>query len=436
MSDRMEWLPIAAEFAKCNSWAETLSSLYSDMNNSDWDLPITKEGLRSAVRRYCKQNNIQLRPTTADLGQKQPQESYELKPDGTVISEKLLKIANLSVLSVQSLLEAHGFDDNWEIISYKNNLWNALAPEGRQITQYQSKITVKPRTNSVSFKHIDDYFDNKEYKPAREFSLPSQYSEDGEILEIDMPDLHNGLLSWRKETDEDYDLHIARQRFMRCIMDIVGRCKWRTFKKIVFVTLGDLMHIDNDEQKTTKGTFQQADGRTAKIFDYTLNILIDAITMLAEIAPVEMIYVCGNHDKTMGYTLARAVQMAFRTDDSIEFDVTPNPQKGRLWGGNLVGFTHGDMAKTNMRGWLQQRFKKEFGQSKHVEIHAGHYHSEKTTEIKQTTDDQGIIVRHLPAICGASYWEHQQGYGSGESAVVSFVWNDDLGLREMWHSTI
>jgi UDP-2,3-diacylglucosamine pyrophosphatase LpxH len=169
-------------------------------------------------------------------------------------------------------------------------------------------------------------------------------------------------------------------------------------------------------------------------------MLVDSITMLGNIAPTEVIYISGNHDRLIGYALMKAVAMAFRKDANVTFDTASDPQKFRLVGITLIGFTHGDMPAKNMASWLQHRARKEYGMSLFAEIHAGHFHTTKTVEAKrdvnQTEDIGGIIVRYLPTICNASYWEHQQGYVSGLKSVVSFVWSEENGLREMWYGSI
>ena len=54
----------------------------------------------------------------------------------------------------------------------------------------------------------------------------------------------------------------------------------------------------------------------------------------------------------------------------------------------------------------------------------------------QTEDMGGVVIRYLPTICNASYWENQQGYRSAVKAMMAFVWNETTGLREMWQSNI
>ena len=91
----------------------------------------------------------------------------------------------------------------------------------------------------------------------------------------------------------------------------------------MFITLGDILHVDNDNGTTTKGTQQQMDGRMAKITECAEDMLIDAITILGNIAPVEYIYLAGNHDREFGYMLARSVSNVFRNDPNVTCDISP-----------------------------------------------------------------------------------------------------------------
>lgn len=71
-----------------------------------------------------------------------------------------------------------------------------------------------------------------------------EYNKDGDTLIVELPDLQIGLLSWEKETgNDDYDISIAESRLAGCIADIVQRCSDRAFKKIIVVTLGDLIPL-------------------------------------------------------------------------------------------------------------------------------------------------------------------------------------------------
>ncbi len=353
------------------------------------------------------------------------------KENGEMIFEGLVTLLSGQAITPEVVMESHNLKpDEWTVVSFTTNAWESQVKGGKKIVLWQSKITVRPRTTKeITFEDVDRYFENKDFS-APIPTVKCEYDKNGEILEVCIPDLHSGLLSWKDETGEEYNLNIAKERFFKAMSDIVNRCRHHSFSKILFVTLGDLLHTDNDAQTTTKGTFQQVDGRIAHIFDYTLDMIIDGIRMLSEVAPVEVIYLCGNHDRVLGYTLAKAVEKAFTGHDDVNFDVSPNPQKYRLLGVSLIGWTHGDMPKKNMSSWLQDRARKEFGLCKYAEIHSGHYHSE------QVKPDGGVIIRYMPNIASSSYWEHQQGFPRGVKTVVCYRWHPQMGLRSIWYNNI
>lgn len=358
-------------------------------------------------------------------------QSAEYKSDGSATFEGIISLMEGEPITPEIIMQAHNLEKSkWDVMAYKTNFWQAQAKGGRKMLLYQSKISVKPKEiPEITLDEIDRYFESKDYSKGK---LPIEcvnYDEAAEILEIDLADPHVGLLSWRKESGSDYDLKIAKQRFFWCISDIVRRCEGMKLKKIVLVGLGDVLHVDNNEQKTTNGTFQQTDGRLEKITECAEDMIIDGITILGRLAPVEYIHLCGNHDRLTGYMLARSVKNAFKYDKNVTFDISPDPIKNKVFGISLVVFHHGDLPRKNT-GDLPINFAREhISETKFTEVHCGHYHTEETKVIG------GVRVRYLPTIAASSYWEHQQGYNS-DKAVVCYLWNEKAGLRSTWYTMI
>lgn len=362
--------------------------------------------------------------------------------NGVYESDDLIRMCQEDAKSPRRMLELHGLDpDLWEVVSCRNNLWHGQThhkfreAEGPRTLLYQSRLTAKPKADGVGFADIERWFAEHEFITEKPPVVPMWYDPDGETLEIDVADLHSGLLAWWRETGEDYDVNIARERFFSAMRDVIGRCSGRKFKKIILALLGDLLHTDNDQQTTTKGTFQQTDGRMSRVFTKTLDMLIEAIDWLGAIAPVDVVYTRGNHDHTMGWALIKAVEQAYRKDPNISVDVSPDSQKTRLIGCTLVGLTHGNMSEKNLTGWLQVRARKLPVVIKYIEEHVGHRHAEKTKERVQTQDNEGIITRTMPTIATSSAHEHDEGYVSTR-CMMCFVWGESTGLREMWYSNM
>lgn len=406
---------------------EIYDNYYKGKSNMSYDT------FNRALRKWkTRMNGVEKIQTEEVDGKTVTTRSVEYKPDGSATFEGVIELMEDEPITPEIIMEAHNLDaDKWEVSSYRTNFWQTQAKGSKKLLLYQSKITVKPKKQiTITYEDIDRYFETKDYSKDK---LPIEglnYDEGGEILEIKVPDLHIGLLSWREETGEDYDLKIVREKFFQCINDIVERCKYRKFKKIVFVTLGDLLHIDNDQGTTTKGTQQQMDGRMAKITACAEDILIDSITILGKLAPVEYIYTAGNHDRVCGYMLARSASNVFRNDPNVTCDISPNPIKYRRYGVGLVLYHHGDLPKKNIGELPMKHAREELSKAKHVEVNIGHEHTEETTAIN------GIRVRRFPVICASSYWEYQQGYGAPLKAIVCDIRSEAVGLRDTWFTMI
>jgi len=216
----------------------------------DLDISQLKEKARSEMRR---RNHDGHTATRVDSDVTNPKITY--KENGEMTFEGVVSLLSGQAITPEVVMTAHNLKpDEWTVVSFTTNAWESQVKGGTKMTLWQSKITVKPRTHQeITFEDVDRYFANKDFSA----SLPSvkcEYDATGEILEVCIPDLHSGLLSCKDETGEEYNLYIAKKRFFKALSDIVGRCHHHSISKILFVTLGDLLHTDNDVQTTTKGT--------------------------------------------------------------------------------------------------------------------------------------------------------------------------------------
>lgn len=363
--------------------------------------------------------------------------SYNYKTNETT-SYKELPLTKEELTDPDSLLIAHGYDPKtWKLKTAHNNKTVRTTSMGDRY-YYSSRITVSPRDgNDITFSDIEDYFDEFNSKKARVIGLrvkPAMYDPEGEFLEVCLQDLHMGLFSYSQETGEDYDIEIAKQRVNNCLSDIYQRCQGRKFKRVVFVLLGDILHTDNYDASTTKGTRQDVDTRPTRVFDEALDTLIQAIYSLGNIAPVEVINLQGNHAKLSEYYLCKSLEMAFTGDPNVTFFNSPNPRKWRRYGKVLLGFAHGDMKPNAVTEWLSNECP-EWSSAKYREVHLGHLHSLQTLQ-KIEDNKYGLIARYLPALCASSAWEHGMGYPKAQRGMMSFVWHEEKGLREVWYSNI
>lgn len=383
---------------------------------------------RSNGKRTCQTTVVK---NTEPLNTNKFPQSVSFK-DGATTIEKVVALMDNELITPTTIMRAHGMDSSlWEVLSYKSNYWQSQVQGGKTIDLYQTKLTVKPKNQiELTIDDIDKYFMTHDNSiPYERLTVP-EYETDGDTLVIKVPDLHIGLLAWRNECGEDYDLKIAKSNFLSCITDVRRRCEEKPLKKIIIVTLGDVLHTDNDKQTTEHGTFQQTDGRLGKIIECAESMLVQAIEMLKEVAPIKYIYTSGNHDRFTGYMLAKMIENRYLNDENIEFDTAQNPFKRELIGNTLCCFHHGDAPKKNIDECVYTQCKDLISYAKWIEINVGHLHE------LHTYYKDGVQVRRMPPLCNSSYWEHQQLYSGDNRCMVCDIYNDELGRMETWQSNL
>jgi len=388
---------------------------------------ITYSAVRNSIKRDRKRNGTQRdcagRPVTV--------ESHRVRDEGSGLKlfEDTIEIEDGQEITPESIMKLKGLvPSEWEVISFTKNVWQQQTKDGEAINLCQSKLTVKPKKFlGLTIDDIDEWFDNKDFSkvPARENI--AKVNRRGLIAEITASDIHFGMLAWESECGrgKSWDLKISREKFLEVIRDLVDRLKNENIEEVYFCTLGDVLHVDNVQGTTTKGTVQQIDGRISKIIDFAYDTINEALEMVRELeVPIHYVYVSGNHDIAMGYALVRMLEIG---NNDIDFDRSPNPQKAIHFGNVLVGLNHGDIPKSNKGQWLTNDYRKEYGESDFVEIHSGHIHNE------QVNCYNGILERSVLAQTSASLWEHSMGYRS-QRGIQCFVWDKELGLRDIKYS--
>ena len=320
--------------------------------------------------------------------------SIEYKQDGSIISEKFITVRDAEEMTPKFILEAHGLKPElWEVVSYKNNMWNTQVKGGAKQISYQSKLTAKPRVDSIDLDEVVKHFkdlDRQHFTPRK--AKPSK----GNLLAVvNISDLHLGKLCWRGNTPENYDYKIARELYYKLIAEIAEELKGKPIDYITFVWADDFINSDNEEQTTTGGTLQDTDIRHTKLCKVGFEMLVRGIETLSEIARVETFYTPSNHDQATGFYAMEYLQAWFRKDENVTVDESVYPRRYKLYGNTLLGFCHG--AKENSKGnkdkasrlasLMPLEVPELWGKSKFREMQAKHLHSEQMIQ-----EINGVIV--------------------------------------------
>ena len=325
----------------------------------------------------------------------------------------------------------------WEIERWVCNVWEGFAKVGDKgserietVQNHQVKAWLKRRVPVVATREIVGGLLATFKKTApKGFPKPKKPKRSGIMLEAGLYDHHFGLLAWGEETGwGNYDMKEASEIWSRALEAIVERSAVFAPEKILFPIGNDLVHIDSRKGMTTAGTPQDIDTRYRKIVQGVRALVCDTVERLAaNVAPVEIISVPGNHDWETTFHITDALDCYFHNHKGVKVRNEPSKRKYVQWGGNLIMVTHGNQrgGQTKLRGLanvMAAERPEAWSKSHTKEIHCGHLHHETVYE------HYGVVVRRIRSLSPPSAWASEEGFVGAKRGAEAFVFHDRDGL--------
>ena len=301
---------------------------------------------------------------------------------------------------------------------------------------YKSKkfsIFAKPNeyTRDEFLKSIEDLISN--YSPSYpHIDYPKR--EDGHLLIINPADVHIGKFADSLETGEDYNIEIAKERVREGVKGILRNAEGFPIEKILFCIGNDILHTDNTMGSTTRLTPQDTDGKWFRHFTEALELYVEIVEMLIQIAPVDCVHSMSNHDYMSGFHLAHALKSWYRNTDSVNVDADPKHRKYYSWKNSLIGLTHGDGAKlNNLPLHMAQEEPKMWAETKYRYWYLHHLHHKQRYKFMSSFDNIGVTVEFLRSPSGSDSWHYQKGYTGSIKAVEGFIHNKYGQIAHLTH---
>jgi hypothetical protein len=279
---------------------------------------------------------------------------------------------------------------------------SALVNASGHIKQQWLKTDLtKPSIEEIG-KQIREALDG--YEPPPSFAATPQAAEADLATVYPLADWHVGLLSWRKETQHNWDLKIGQQVIKGAMTRLIGTAPNST--QGVVLGLGDLMHADNYRNQTAKsGHFLDVDGRYPRVLLVSTQLIIFTVDLaLQKHAHVIVRILPGNHDDQSAIAVTLAVAMYYANNDRVTVDDDAGRFWWWSWGKVLIGATHGDQAKMkDLPLIMANRNAEAWGRSKFRYIYTGHIH-------KETAIDSGVKVESFQTPVAPDSWTVGMGY--------------------------
>ena len=349
--------------------------------------------------------------------------------------------AELSMVSpvktVEDVLKKAEVDTRiWEVERFIANAWQtprgklAMIEDGTTAPTdlWQVKVWFKRKKNVPAIKSIDTLFDRIDGKAPPKPKLSKRKKKDPHLLEVSIFDAHFGKLAWSPETRSNYDLDLARKAWLNGVHDLVHKTSNFEYDRILLPIGNDFFHVNNKMMTTLSGTPQDADGRLQKIFEVGEEAVINTVDYLRNIAPVDVLYVAGNHDETTSYFLSRVLKAYFSNDKDVSVDSSPQMHKYYRYGVTMLGFDHGDKIKPAMLPMIMAHEEPQmWAETLYREWHTGHLHTKEDTIYQPSRTHAGVIHRRLPSISGTDAWHFGKGYNCNTRACEAYIFNKETG---------
>jgi hypothetical protein len=318
--------------------------------------------------------------------------------------------------------------NNWQVTLKLKNKDGTEKPEVK--TNWQVRIWLKPRVVEPLelairglIKEIPKFTPPKNHS----FSVPK-----GDFAaEMALYDAHIGKLAWKKEvTQGNQDLSSATAVLEKACEDNLNHLSPYKLSKIYYVLGNDFMHIENYSATTPKaGHGLDTDSRLPKIYQKAKESFLKTVYMCREVAPVEILWIPGNHDVHASFFLSEVIKEHFKNDKMVTVDNGPEHRKARLWGKLLVGFAHdGSRRQVNFVNVLPHFFPDLWGKSNFREWHVGHKHKKEETKYWPTQSSGGTIIRQIPTLSTIDFWHYENVFVDAVPAGESFVWDKGNGV--------
>jgi hypothetical protein len=233
------------------------------------------------------------------------------------------------------------------------------------------------------------------------------------LNQFTLTDLHFGMLSWREETGEDYDLRIAEQLLTDWFSAAIHMSP--DAGTAVLAQLGDMLHHDSHLSVTpTHGHVLDADSRLQKIIRTVIRAMRRIISMLLEKHErVHLIMADANHDPAGGAWLREMFAAFYENEPRLTVDSSASTYYLVEHGETSLFYHHGHRRKIkDVDSVFAGKFREAYGRTKFSYAHMGHLHSD---ELKSTNLMK--VERH-ETLAAPDAYAANGGWLSGRSAKV------------------
>ena len=368
-------------------------------------------------------------------GEFQAKIAYELGIGVATVNKYCKEAALRGELGFQPVLDGFEItkittktDDGYVTQKQDNSEQQLVIPEGHVLERtsqlvdgswYKTKLTTMVDPADYATRLEAAFAD---FKPAAPIVPRPTSTIVNQLTLYPWADPHFGMFAWRGDTGQNWDLKLSVSAVLTTFQRVVARTPRST--KALLLIGGDILHANDQQERTRSGHQLDVDGRFPKVADMAAETAaVNVSLLLTHHDEVEVIILPGNHDETSFYAITMFLRAWFRNEPRVRIDRSPNPIRYREYGQNMLGMTHGHMAKPQRLPMMMAVDEREmWGRTKFKYGHTFHVHHSS----KDVDEDGTVIVETHRVIAPGDAWHYAMGYRSGRG-LQSITYDKERG---------
>jgi len=323
-----------------------------------------------------------------------------------------------------------------DTVSWKNDTGGIRVEYTYGVQVWLTRKTEEIKATSI----VEGILQRLEEKAPKVPKKSYRKGDDGLMLQVMLPDIHIGRSTHIYESGEDYNIELAFRVVHEAIESMLHKVQSEKIEKVLFLVGNDFFNVDNEHKTTAHGTPQQEEQDFAITFLAGERLLSYIVERLTEVAPLDLLFIPGNHDPHRLFYLGRVAQALYANNENVTVTNRLLERQYYMYGSNLFGFTHGDRININKLPAIMPlevlKFHPDWwAKSRYREWHMGHFHTKRDMEYL-AYDDIGVTLRFFRSLTAADRWNFQSGYVGSPKAAESLLWTPHDGLYGQFPATI
>jgi hypothetical protein len=365
-----------------------------------------------------------------------PNIETDLNADGSMTA-RLVSKGKPMITTKEEAVEFFDIDeDKFVIERIRFNSWPTTTSKGVSYMNYQVRVDTKAK--GFDFQKFKDALLEDIRKEKINLKVnPVQKSTSKHCIEVCLFDFHLGKVGYVPATGEyNWSIKESEEVFAAVISQAIAKIQQiGGVNKIILPVGNDFFNINSPLNSTVKGTPQMAGMFFEDIFRAGRKMNAQAIAILAQYAPVEVLMVGGNHDAHAVFSLGEVLAAQFEGNERVMVNNQPNRRKYTRFGDNLIGYDHGDKVNAKKAFSLMSSDEPElFGKCRHKFFRLGHFHkNERIAQVTDLDEYRGVIVERCPSLSPIDLYHYEHAYVGNTRRSKSFIYDYSKGIIEEFY---